>query len=217
MVHAIAESSKEKIALSVGPLSGRVTAKQVNDAVQDALASGILDVHILGWAFESNVGEVKAQLEKRGKVKVELIMIRPDTLAEGLKVTNPETLFSPLALPDVEITVKKNGAAPKAIIHLKGVAVFDRKKRTTDYKRADSGYVSAWYLDEDYDGDCFVDCQMFFDFKKAPNLKVLGLEIEPEQFTFSTDSQPFLVRGYKRVAVKVVDVFGNESTVVREL
>jgi hypothetical protein len=25
------------------------------------------------------------------------------------------------------------------------------------------------------------------------------------------------VRGYKRVAVKVVDVFGNESTVVRAL
>ena len=53
----------------------------------------------------------------------------------------------------------------------RGVALFDRKRRTTEYKAADSGYVSAWYLDEDYDGDCFVDCQMFFDFKKAPNIK----------------------------------------------
>ncbi len=60
--------------------------------------------------------------------------------------------------------------------------------------RADSGYVSAWYLDEDDDGDCFVGCQMFFDF-----------------------SEPFPERGYKRIAVKVVDVYGNESTVVREL
>ena len=146
----------------------------MNDAVQDALASGILEVHVLGWAFEANVGEVKAQLEKRGKVKVELIMIRPDTLADGLKVTKPEMLFSPLALPDIEVEVKKNGKEPKAVVRLKGVAVFDRKNRTTDYKHADSGYVSAWYLDEDYDGDCFVDCQMFFDFKKAPNLKALG-------------------------------------------
>ena len=41
LVHAVAENEKDKIAISIGPLSGRVTAKQINDAVQDALASGI--------------------------------------------------------------------------------------------------------------------------------------------------------------------------------
>ena len=66
LVHAVAESEDQKVAVSVGPLSGRVTGKQINDAVQDALASGILEVHVLGWAFEANVGEVKSQLEKRG-------------------------------------------------------------------------------------------------------------------------------------------------------
>ena len=217
LIHAIAESHDEKIAISVGPLSGRVTAKQVNDAVQDALASGILEVHILGWAFEANVGEVKTQLEMRGKLKIVLQMIRPDTLSEGLKATQPSMLFSPLALPDIEIHSKKDGKETRATVRLKGVAVFDRKNRTTDYKRADSGYVSAWYLDEDYDGDCFVDCQMFFDFKKAPNLKSLGLDPEPDEYSLQLESKPFPLRGYKRIAVKVVDVFGNESTVVREL
>ena len=184
LVHAVAESEKEKIAISVGPLSGRVTAKQINDAVQDALASGILEVHVLGWAFEANVGEVKSQLEKRGKVKVELIMIRPDTLAEGLKVTQPEMLFSPLALPDIEVAVEEERQGDRrSRVTLKGVALFDRKRRTTEYKAADSGYVSAWYLDEDYDGDCFVDCQMFFDFKKAPNIKAALGRGGPEEFT----------------------------------
>jgi hypothetical protein len=181
------------------------------------LCANILETHVLGWAFESNVNEVKAQLEKRGKIKVELIMIRPDTLAEGLKVTKPETLFSPLALPDIEVKVKKNGKEQRIVVCLNGVAVFDRKNRTTDYKHADSGYVSAWYLDEDYDGDCFVDCQMFFDFKKTPNFKALGIIVDPEEFKFQAESQPFSARGYKRIAVKVVDVFGNESTVVHEL
>lgn len=217
LIHAVAESDDEKIAISVGPLSGRVTAKQVNDAVQDALASGILEVHILGWAFESNVGEVKAQLEKRGKVRIVLQMIRPDTLADGLKTTKPEMLFSPLALPDIEVEVKKLGKDARVTATLKGVAVFDRKNRTTDYKRADSGYISAWYLDEDYDGDCFVDSRMFFDFKKGPNLKVLGLEIDPAEYKLQLESRPFPLGGYKRIAIKVVDVFGNESTVVREL
>ncbi|MDR7420375.1 MAG: site-specific DNA-methyltransferase [Armatimonadota bacterium] len=217
LVHAVAENEKEKIAISVGPLSGRVTAKQINDAVQDALASGILEVHVLGWAFEANVGEVKSALEKRGKVKVELIMIRPDTLAEGLKVTQPEMLFSPLALPDIEVAAAKNGKEKQVRVTLKGVALFDRKRRTTEYKQADSGYVSAWYLDEDYDGDCFVDCQMFFDFRKKPALSRLGVEVPDDEFTLKLTSEPFPLRGYKRIAVKVVDVYGNESTVVREL
>jgi adenine-specific DNA-methyltransferase len=218
LVHAVAETEKEKIAISVGPLSGRVTAKQINDAVQDALASGILEVHVLGWAFEANVGEVKSQLEKRGKVKVELIMIRPDTLAEGLKATQPEMLFSPLALPDIDVTPEKNDEEKQIRVTLKGVALFDRKHRRTEYKRADSGYVSAWYLDEDYDGDCFVDCQMFFDFKKTPNIKAaLKAEIDQEEFTLRLVSEPFPVGGYKRIAVKVVDVYGNESTIVRDL
>jgi len=219
LVHAVAESGKERIAISVGPLSGRVTAKQINDAVQDALSSGILEVHVLGWAFEANVGEVKSQLESRGKVKVELIMIRPDTLAEGLKATQPEMLFSPLALPDIDVKVAKKGKnGGEATVKLKGVALFDRKTRTTSYKQADSGYVSAWYLDEDYDGDCFVDCQMFFDFKKAPNLKAaLRADIDADEYKLQLESRAFPVRGYRRIAVKVVDVYGNESTVVRDL
>jgi adenine-specific DNA-methyltransferase len=219
LVHALAETEKEKIAISVGPLSGRVTGKQINDAVQDALASGILEVHVLGWAFEANVGEVKSQLEKRGKVEVELMMIRPDTLAEGLKAIQPEMLFSPLALPDIEVAVETHGKTEKQMrVVLNGVALFDRKRRSTEYKAADSGYVSAWYLDEDYDGDCFVDCQMFFDFKKTPNIKAaLRGEVNPEEYKLKLTSEPFPVRAYKRIAVKVVDVYGNESTIVRDV
>src|SRR5690606_16249014 len=103
-------------------------------------------------------------------------------------------------------------------VTLRGVALFDRKTRITAYKAADSGYVSAWYLDEDYDGDCFVDCQMFFDFKKAPNIKAaLKADVDPEEFPLKLSSEPIPVRGYKRVGVKVVDVYGNESVVVRDL
>jgi hypothetical protein len=59
---------------------------------------------------------------------------------------------------------------------------------------------------------------MFFDFKKAPNIKAaLRLEVKPEEFTLKLVSEPFPVRSYKRIAVKVVDVYGNESTVVKDV
>lgn len=214
LVHATVESQGHRIGISVGPLSGRVTANQISDAMQDAVASGINEIHVLGWAFEANVGEMKSKLESRSKVSIQLIMIRPDTLVEGLKATTADTLFSPYALPDVEVSLTHGG---NVTVTLKGVAIFDRKSRSTEYMRADSGYVSAWYLDEDYDGDCFVDCQMFFGFPARTNLdRLAGVDIDKTEMQLQLISRPFLVRGYKRIAIKVVDVFGNESTLVKD-
>lgn len=219
-VHAIAESELDRIAVSVGPLSGRVTARQIQDAVDDAFRLGINEVHVLGWAFEANVGEIVSQLEERGNTTLRLIMIRPDTLAEGLKITQPDALFSPLTLPDIDVAVSTGkGGQREATVSLKGVGLFNRKHRTTEYHQASDGYVAAWYLDEDYDGDCFVDSQMFFDFAKAPNLgAALKADINPEEYQLQLTSLPFpLGDGQRRIAVKVVDVYGNEATVVRDL
>jgi adenine-specific DNA-methyltransferase len=214
LIHAVIEDEGNSIGISVGPISGRVTVRQIHEAAIEARQAGLNEVHVLGWAFETNANELTAKLEADNGVAVRLMMIRPDTLTEGLKATQPEQLFSPLAVPDVEIVPDADGQ----IVLLKGVAIFDRKRRITEYMHASSGYVAAWYLDEDYDGDCFVDCQMFFDFKKKPAIeRTLGIEVEPEEWTLRTESDPFAGGTYRRVAIKVVDVFGNESTTVKLL
>lgn len=215
-LHAIVDDVSGPLGISIGPISGRVTAKQVADAAQDAVSAGIRHVDILGWAFEANVGEIKSKLESRGKLQIGLVMIRPDTLMSGLKVTSAAGLFSPLALPEVACEPVGSDTEGKALfkVVLKGVGVFDRKTQSADFKAADSGYVSAWYLDEDYDGDCFVDCQMFFDFKKHPNLKsIVNEDIDGREFSMRYESDPFSPGHYRVAAVKVVDVYGNESTV----
>ncbi|MDQ3964635.1 MAG: site-specific DNA-methyltransferase [Actinomycetota bacterium] len=212
LVHGVVE--KDGVGISVGPIAGRVTGKQIYDAVIDAEKLGVEAIHVLGWAFETNVGEVKKTLEAEREIRVELVMIRPDTLMEGLKATQPDMLFSPLAHPDVEI----QSVNDQFVVVLNGVAIFDRKRRTTDYMNAAGGYVAAWYIDEDYDGDCFVDCQMFFDFKKKPAVeRPLQIEVDKEEWSLRLISDPFPRGTYRRCAVKVVDVYGNESTIVRDL
>jgi adenine-specific DNA-methyltransferase len=215
LIHGVVEDDDKSTGISVGPISGRVTARQIHEAVTEAQQAGIDEIHVLGWAFESNVNEIIEKLEADTEVAVRAMMIRPDTLAEGLKATQPEALFSPLAIPDVEIAKADGGTV---VVKLRGVAVFDRKRRTTEYKPVGSGYVAAWYIDEDYDGDCFVDCQMFFDFKKKPAIeRTLRVEIEPEEWTLRATSDPFDIGAYAQVAVKVVDIYGNESTTVKSL
>ena len=59
---------------------------------------------------------------------------------------------------------------------------------------------------------------MFFDFGKPPKLEAaLKADVDPKEFKLHLISEPFVVRGYKRIAVKVVDVYGNDSTVVHKL
>ena len=211
LIHGVIEDETRTIGISVGPISGRVTARQIHEAVTEARQAAMDEVHVLGWAFETNVNEVIAKLEVDYGVAIRLMMIRPDTLAEGLKAAEPDMLFSPLAVPDVEIL----SGTGQQTVRLSGVAVFDRKRRVTQYMTPSSGYVAAWYLDEDYDGDCFVDCQMFFDFRKRPAIeRSLRIEINRDEWTLRTESDPFHGGPYRRVAVKVVDVFGNESTTV---
>jgi DNA helicase-2/ATP-dependent DNA helicase PcrA len=58
----------------------------------------------------------------------------------------------------------------------------------------------------------------FFDSKTTPNIKAaLEAEADPEAITLELASEPFPVRGYERIAVKVADVYGNESAGVRDL
>ena len=63
-----------------------------------------------------------------------------------------------------------------------------------------------------------VICQVFSYFGKAPNLKgALKADVDPDELTLRLTSEPFPLRTYKRIVVKVVDVYGKESTVVRAL
>lgn len=216
LLHAISDAETGAMGLSVGPLTGRVTAHQLSEAAKEATDRDLTALHVLGWAFEANVGEVKGQLEAAHDIAIELVMIRPDALARELKVSRGDSLFSPLALP--EVRVESLSDRPMVEVILDGVTVYDHEAKRASYRGVASGYVAAWYLDEDYDGDCFVDCQMFFDFKKAPNLKsIAGVEVDAGEYALRYRSDPFEPGQYQRVAVKVVDIYGNESTVVREL
>lgn len=214
-VHATFESENERLALTVGPLTGRVLVSQIDEAARQAVEFGFKDLHVLGWAFEVNVGELRDRLCSELGIAIQLVMIRPDTLAEGLKVTDRAELFSPLSLPEVELRARGDGTFE---VELMGVTVFDRKQRKAQWISADSKYINAWYLDHEYDGDCFVASEFFFDFSKHPNLAaVAGADVDEDEFELSFVSRPFVPGDSRRIAVKVVDVFGSESTVVKEI
>jgi adenine-specific DNA-methyltransferase len=74
--------------------------------------------------------------------------------------------------------------------------------------------VAAWFLDSDYDGQCFCVSQAFFPDSKAWEKIAKALGSKDDEATFEafagTTSLPFMLGKHRRVAIKVIDPRGNE-------
>lgn len=58
---------------------------------------------------------------------------------------------------------------------------------------------------------------MDLKFRKKPALSKLGVEVPDDGFELNLTSEPFPVRGCKRIAARVVGIHRNESTVLRDM
>lgn len=220
VLHAEAESvkgEKTRIAISFGPRHGPVTVRQMEEAISGAQ----WDYKILilaGFSFEP---EVQAFIQKNPhpRLTLQLAHINPDVLVNDLlKTPKGSQIFSVFGQPDVEIR-KKND---EYIVELKGVDIYDPITGKTDQSKGEN--VAAWFLDTDYDGYTFRISQAFFPnpataknpWDKLANALRGVVDAEKMEKFKSTVSLPFKSGG-KKIAVKVIDLRGNEVIAVREL
>jgi adenine-specific DNA-methyltransferase len=103
---------------------------------------------------------------------------------------------------------------------LVGVDIYDPNTGELHQSRGED--VAAWFLDQDYDGYTFCISQAFFPTDSGAWEKVeraLKGTLDPEKFEAlrGTVSLPFQAGKYKRVAVKVIDMRGNEVISIKAL
>src|SRR4029077_5500227 len=124
-------------------------------------------------------------------------------------------IFSVCGLPEISLAC----ASGSYRVELLGYDVFD--PLTMDVIHRAGADVPAWFLDSDYNGNCFHVSQAFFPRTSAwDNLKkALGGTHEEGvwEHLAGTTSAPFEAGEYKQVAVKVIDDRGNELVVVKGL
>jgi adenine-specific DNA-methyltransferase len=199
-----------RVGVSVGPLFGPVTPRQVKDAFADA--SGFDRVFFVGFAFDP---EAQAFVQKQTRYSGELVHVRPDMVAGHLlKQTAESQIFAPYASPDLEVRRENDGV----IVEVKGLDIFDP---VTGAVRASSRTeIAAWFLDRDYDGEVFLVTQAFFPYGSEDSWKKLArdahatLNLDRLEQLSGYVSLPFEVGDQGRVAVKVVDLRGNEAVTV---
>ena len=204
-----ADKKVKRVAVSIGPEHGTVGPQQVKEAAKEAVQGvGFEMLIVCGFAFDPHVNE---EVKRYGKLTVLPTKMNPD-LAMGdelLKKTGAGNLFMVFGEPDVEIK-KKNGHLTATI---KGVDVYD--PTTGQIRSASTDDIACWFIDTDYNGESFFVRHAYFTGAEEPYEKLkraLRAEIDEGAWSslYSTVSRPFPKPASGKIAVKVINHYGDE-------
>ena len=208
--YADVDEKSKRVAVVIGPEHGTVSADMMREAAIEATDGRGFDVLIVcGLAFDPLVGE---QAKKFGRLVVLPTKINPDlTMPDGLlKNTGTGNLFTVFGEPDIDISRTMDG---KVVVKVNGVDVYDP---TTGVVRSGTvNDIACWFIDSNYDQKSFFVRHAYFTGGNEPYealAKTLRTEIDLEAWSalYSNESQPFDVPTTGRIAVKVINHFGDE-------
>jgi len=225
-----------RVAISLGPEHGTVGAEQVKEAAKEALKGAGFDLLVVcGFAFDAHAGEtakefspdlpktrdgfVAEETKQYGKLPVLLARMNPD-LAMGddlLKKTGAGNLFMVFGEPD--LTVEKQSDS-RLVVEIKGVDVYD--PTTGQIRSSSTDDIACWFIDTAYNGESFFVRHAYFTGAEEPYEKLkkaLRAEIDEAAWAtlYSTRSYPFDPPETGKIAVKVINHYGDEVLKVYEV
>jgi len=211
------DGKTKRVAISIGPEHGTVGPQQVKEAAKEAVQGVGFDMLVIcGFAFDPHVAE---EVKRYGKLVVLPTKMNPD-LAMGdelLKKTGAGNLFMVFGEPDVDITKQKDG---QVVVKIKGVDVYD--PTTGQIRSASTDDIACWFIDTNYNGESFFVRHAYFTGAGEPYKKLkqtLRAEIDEEAWSslYNTMSRPFDKPESGKIAVKVINHYGDEVLKVFEV
>jgi adenine-specific DNA-methyltransferase len=170
-----------------------------------------------GGARENPV--VAEDVKKFGKLPVLLARMNPD-LAMGdelLKKTGAGNLFMVFGEPDIKIEKGKGG---KITAEIRGVDVYD--PTTGQIRSSSTDDIACWFIDTNYNSESFFVRHAYFTGADEPYEKLkraLRAEVDESAWSslYSTKSRPFDPPKTGKIAVKVINHYGDEVLKVYEI
>jgi adenine-specific DNA-methyltransferase len=199
-----------RLAVSIGPEHGTVGPQQVKEAAKEAVQGiGYDTLVVCGFAFDPHVSE---EVKRYGSLTVLPVRMNPD-LAMGdelLKKTGAGNLFMVFGEPDLDVQKNSEG---KIVIEIRGLDVYD--PTTGEIRSSSTDDIACWFIDTMYNGEAFFVRHAYFTGANEPYEKLqraLRAEIDEVawQSLYSTVSRPFDVPETGKIAVKVINHYGDE-------
>lgn len=202
-----------RVAVAIGPQYGTVGPDLVREAALEA--GGYFDVLVVcGFAFDARADEETGKAMRFGKLTVLTARMNPDLAMadELLKKTRSGNLFTVFGQPDIDIRPAP-GKPSEVEVEIHGLDVYDP---TTGVVRSNStDDIACWFIDTAYDGAQFFVRHAYFLGADDPYDKLkraLRADIDEAAWASlnSTVSRPFPRPASGRIAVKVINHYGDE-------
>jgi hypothetical protein len=187
--------------IHVGAVDAPVTIDEVMKALDECVATGQKELHVLGWEWEMGLNDTVEQLAVERGVRMKLLAI-PREVMETQAVDRGDIRFFELAHLDCSIEVEPKR---QAVVRLTGFALSGADAIHPEVLAKIekwSDFVDYWAIDWDFKNDTFVDGWVAYRTRKERRLAL------------TSDTHAYGAPGTYRVAVKVVDIFGNDTTKV---
>jgi len=211
------DGTTKQVAVCIGPEHGTVGPELVKEAAKEAVKGVGFDLLVIcGFAFDPHVAE---EAKRYGKLNILITRMNPD-LAMGdelLKTTGAGNLFMVFGEPDVDIEKQKDG---KIVMKIRGVDVYD--PTTGQIRNSSTDDIACWFIDTDYNEESFFVRHAYFTGAEEPYEKLkraLRAEIDEAAWSllYSTVSRPFDPPKTGKIAIKVINHYGDEVLKVYEV
>ncbi|HLF79757.1 MAG TPA: DNA methyltransferase [Dehalococcoidia bacterium] len=185
--------------LHVGATDAPVTEPELRGALEECKANGFTDLDVLGWEWEMGLNrEGGEHLAREYGIRLRLFNI-PREVMDKRAVDAGDVHFFELSVADLQPQVSGREAVIELCGFLPAIDDYMRKKLgEADLKWSD--WIDYWSIDFEYDGETFINQWQAYRTRKN---RTLVLRSDPHTY-----DKP----GEYTVVVKVIDIFGNDTT-----
>ncbi|WP_095204714.1 site-specific DNA-methyltransferase [Mesorhizobium carmichaelinearum] len=201
------DGREKRAGILIGPEFGTLTRSQITAAAREASEARFDALIACAFNFEAQVSD----LNRLGPLPILKARMNPDLhMADDLKNTGKGNLFVVFGEPDVDLIETAQGELQ---VKVNGIDIFDPS--TGEIRSDDVKGIAAWFIDTDYNEESFFVRHAYFLGANDPykSLKTaLKAEIDEEAWEtlYSDTSRPFPRPSTGRIAVKVINHFGDE-------
>lgn len=191
--------------IHVGAVDSPVTISEIEAAVQEAKAKGGRELHILGWEWEMGLYDPLAKAAKaQHGITLRLLHI-PREVMDRRAVDAGDVHFFDLAYLEVDVrSMAKGSQASRRIkVKLKDFVIPNTDLIPDEVRnkiRKWSDYIDYWAVDWDFRDDTFLNQWQTYRTRRDRSLAV------------ETPEHSYEAPGKYRILVKVVDIFGNDTS-----
>lgn len=188
----------------VGATDAPVTTAEVRAAMEECSANGLKALDVLGWEWEMGLNSTGlGELQHASGVETRLFYI-PHEIMDKRTVAAGDVHFFEAAHVNAKLQVEKREVSVSLVDFLVAVDEYVREKVGDKVKKF-SDWIDYWAVDFEYNGDIFHNQWQAYRTRKEPKLElVTAPHVYPES-------------GKRNVLVKVVDIFGNDTTALLEV